>query len=93
MGRKRRQGNMTPQKTNNNIIEDLVESKGDESPVTDIRRMIIRMFNELKEGIQKQFNDSQENKDKKLKKTGGGAVSCAPSFALVRFSLSLLGYY
>jgi hypothetical protein len=34
-----------------------VESEGDESPVADIRRMMIRMFNEfkmeLKEDIQK----------------------------------------
>jgi hypothetical protein len=32
MGSKRRQENMTPQKPNNNIIEDLVESEGNESP-------------------------------------------------------------
>jgi hypothetical protein len=31
MGRKRRQLNNSPHKTNNNIIEDLIESKGDES--------------------------------------------------------------
>jgi hypothetical protein len=49
MGRKRRQGNMTPQKTSNNIIEDLVESEGDETPVADLRRIMINMFNELKE--------------------------------------------
>jgi hypothetical protein len=39
---------MTHRKTNNNIIEDLVESEGDESPVADLRRRMIRMFNELK---------------------------------------------
>jgi hypothetical protein len=37
-----------------------VESEGEEFPVADIRRMIIRMFNELKqklkEDIQKQLN-------------------------------------
>jgi hypothetical protein len=33
MRRKRSQGNMTPQKTDNNIIQDFMESKGDESPV------------------------------------------------------------
>jgi hypothetical protein len=72
MGRKRRQGYMTPQKTNNNVIKDLMESEGDESPVADIRRMIIRMINELKEkckeDIQKQFNEYQENMDKKLRR-------------------------
>jgi hypothetical protein len=49
MERKRREGNMIPQKTNNMIIEDLVES----DPVSGIRGMMIRMFNELKENIQK----------------------------------------
>jgi hypothetical protein len=48
---KRRQKNMTPQKTSNNTTEDLVESEGDESPVADVKRMMIRMFNELKENI------------------------------------------
>jgi hypothetical protein len=33
---------------------DLVESEGEESSVADIRRMIIRMFNEFKEDIEKQ---------------------------------------
>jgi hypothetical protein len=51
IGRKRRQENTTPQKSNNNIIEDLIKSEGDESPVADVRRMIIRMFNELKEEL------------------------------------------
>jgi hypothetical protein len=49
MGRKRRQGNTTPQKTNNNIIEDLVSSKEDKFLVDDISRMLLRMFSELKE--------------------------------------------
>jgi hypothetical protein len=69
-------GNMTPQKAHNHTIEDLVDSEGEESPVTEVRRMMIRMFNELKvelkEDIQKQFNESQENtglKKKNLKKT------------------------
>jgi hypothetical protein len=49
MGRKRRQEKTTPQKTNNIIIENLVKSERDESPITDLRRMMIRMLNELKE--------------------------------------------
>jgi hypothetical protein len=72
MGRKRRQENTIPQKINKNRIEDLVESKRDEFPVADLRRMMIRMFielkEELKEGIQKQCNEAQENMDKKLEK-------------------------
>jgi hypothetical protein len=63
MGRKRRQGNMTSQ--NNNIIEDLVECEGDESPVADIRRMMFRMLNELKRDKQKQLNEHKENTHKK----------------------------
>jgi hypothetical protein len=51
MWRKRRQENMTPQKTNNNIIEDLVESERDKSPVAGVRRMMIRMVNELNEKL------------------------------------------
>jgi hypothetical protein len=53
MGRKRRQGNMTPQKANNNIIEDLMERERDESLVDDLRRTMIRMFNELEEELKK----------------------------------------
>jgi hypothetical protein len=60
---KQRQGN-TPQKTNG-IIEDLVESQGDDSPVAKLRRMMIRMFNEhkeeLKENVPKQLNEYQED--------------------------------
>jgi hypothetical protein len=51
MGRKTRHGNTTPQKTNSNIIQDLVESEGDESSVADNRKMMIRMFNVLKEEL------------------------------------------
>jgi hypothetical protein len=40
IGRKRRQGDTTPQKSNNNIIEDLVESEGEESPGAEIGRII-----------------------------------------------------
>jgi hypothetical protein len=69
MGGKRKQGNMTPQKTDNNIIEDLVKSERDESPVTYFRRTMIRMFNELKEelkeNMQIQLNEYHMNMDKK----------------------------
>jgi hypothetical protein len=47
MRRKRRQGNMTPQKSYNNLKEDLMESEGYESPVADLKRMMRRKFNEL----------------------------------------------
>jgi site-specific DNA-adenine methylase len=46
-----------------------VESERDESPVSDVKRIMIRMFHELKEDIQKQLNECQQNTDKKHKKT------------------------
>jgi hypothetical protein len=52
-GKKRRQENRTLQKANNITVENLVESEEEESSVADIRRMMIRMFNEFKEDIQK----------------------------------------
>jgi hypothetical protein len=39
---------MTSQKVNDHTIEDFVDRKG---TVADVIRMIIRMFNELKESI------------------------------------------
>jgi hypothetical protein len=40
MERKESQRNMTTQKTNKNIIEDLVESERDKYSVADFRRMM-----------------------------------------------------
>jgi guanylate kinase len=64
---------MTPKNVNSHIIEDLVDKEGDESSVAEARRMMIIMFTELKEelkeDIQKQHNESQENVDKKFKKS------------------------
>jgi hypothetical protein len=53
VGEKRRQGNMTSSKANNHTIEDLVKSESDESSVVEVKRMMIRMFNGLKEDKQK----------------------------------------
>jgi hypothetical protein len=73
MRRKRRQGNMTPKRAYNHTIKGLIDSEGNESPFAKVRRMMIRMFNELKveltEDTQKQLNESQENRDKKIEKT------------------------
>jgi Zn-dependent M32 family carboxypeptidase len=45
-----------------------VESKGDESPAADMRRMMVRMFNELKEDIQNNsMNPKRTWTQKKLK--------------------------
>jgi peptidyl-tRNA hydrolase len=54
---------MTPQKANSYTIEDFVVSERTESSVADIRKMMIRMFKELKEIIQKQLNEFQEKMD------------------------------
>jgi tRNA uridine 5-carbamoylmethylation protein Kti12 len=73
MQRKRRQGNTTPQKSQNNRIGDLVENEGDEVLVVDLRRLMIRMFNKLKEefihDMQKQLSESQNNMEEELKNT------------------------
>jgi hypothetical protein len=66
---KRMQGNMNPKKINNYTIEDLVDSEEDESSDAKVKRIIIRMFTELKKNIQKQLYVSQENMYKELKKT------------------------
>jgi predicted alpha/beta-fold hydrolase len=46
----------------------LVQSEIDDSPVADLRKIMIRMFNklteELKKNMQKQLNEYQENRDK-----------------------------
>jgi hypothetical protein len=55
---------MTPQKVNNYIIENVVDSEGDDS-FAKARRKITRMFKEIKEDLQKQLNESQDNIDKK----------------------------
>jgi hypothetical protein len=73
VGNKRRQGNMTLENNNNHPIKDLVGSQMDESSVAVARKIMIGMFEgikeEIKEDIQKQFNESHENSDTKLKKT------------------------
>jgi flagellar capping protein FliD len=46
MGRRRRQGNPTPQKSNNSI-EDLVGNEENKYPVPDTNRMVINITNEL----------------------------------------------
>jgi hypothetical protein len=68
-GNRRSQGNITPKKVNNHIIEDLVDSEGEEASFSEFKGMMIKMFKELKGDIQKQFNEFQESMDKKLEKT------------------------
>jgi hypothetical protein len=66
MGEKRGRGTQLLKRLTN-TIGNLVESEGDESSVVNVRRMMIKMFNEfkeeLKEHMQKQLNESQENTD------------------------------
>jgi predicted transcriptional regulator len=64
---------MTPQKAHYHTIENLVDNEGGKSPLTEVRKMIIRLSNvlkvEFKEDLQKQLNESQENMNKKFEKT------------------------
>jgi peptidoglycan hydrolase CwlO-like protein len=49
-----------------------VESEGDESPVADLRGMMIRMFNEHKEEFKENMKNNSmnvESTDEKVKKT------------------------
>jgi hypothetical protein len=69
MGKKRRQGSMTPKKTTKNVTEDVVGSEGYESPVADLRR-IIRMFNKIKEELNENVqNNSMISREHGSKKT------------------------
>jgi hypothetical protein len=55
---------MTPQNSKTNTTEDLIEREGTESSVTVLRRMMIRIFNNHKEDIQKQLSELQGKTDK-----------------------------
>jgi uncharacterized membrane-anchored protein YhcB (DUF1043 family) len=44
-------------------------SKGNETSVSQFKRMFIKMFKELTKDIQKQLNEFQESSDIKLEKT------------------------
>jgi hypothetical protein len=45
------QGNMTPQKVKNHTSEDVVHSEWYVSSVAEVRRMMIKMTNELTEEL------------------------------------------
>jgi hypothetical protein len=62
---------VTPQKDNNNTIEDFVESEGNESSVPDVRRMMIRMFNELKKEFKEDIQNNSINPKRTRIKTQG----------------------
>jgi hypothetical protein len=47
----------------NHTTEYLVDSKGNETSISEYKRMMKRMFKELEEDIQKQLNEFQENID------------------------------
>jgi hypothetical protein len=67
---KRRQRNITLQKVNNHTVEDLLFSEMDESPLVEVRRKISMLnehYEEFKEDIKKQLNESQENTELKKK--------------------------
>jgi hypothetical protein len=48
------QGNMIPQKVNNHKTKDLMNSKGDESSISKLKRMMIKMIHEMKEDMQRE---------------------------------------
>jgi hypothetical protein len=52
--------NMNLPKVNNHTTKDLMDSKGDEISVSELKRMIIRTINEMKEDVQKQVGEIRE---------------------------------
>jgi hypothetical protein len=58
----KRQRNMTPQKVNNHTTKDLIDSKGVEISISELKR--IRTINEMKEDMKKQVNEIKENMNK-----------------------------
>jgi ABC-type Zn uptake system ZnuABC Zn-binding protein ZnuA len=50
------------------MIEDLVDREGDETSVSKFKRMMIRIFKEFEEDIQKQVSEFQKNVNKKHEK-------------------------
>jgi hypothetical protein len=51
------EGTMTPQKANNNIIEDLMEREGNESPDAHLKRIMIRKFNKIEEELKENMQN------------------------------------
>jgi hypothetical protein len=52
---------MNAQKDKNNIIEDLMESEEDASPVADLKRITIRKFNELEQELKENIQKNSTN--------------------------------
>jgi hypothetical protein len=55
MGNRRSQGSITSQKVNNHTIEELIDSEVDETSVSKFKGIMISMFKDLEEDIQKQI--------------------------------------
>jgi uncharacterized protein YrzB (UPF0473 family) len=52
---------MTPHKENNHTTKVLNDSEGDETLISELKRMMTRIIKELKEDMQKQVNDRQQD--------------------------------
>jgi DNA anti-recombination protein RmuC len=57
---------MTPQKANNLTTKDQVDSKDDEIPILELKRVMIRTINEMKKDVHKYLHEIKENKDKQF---------------------------
>jgi hypothetical protein len=42
--RRKTQGNMSPQKVNNHTTKDLMDSKGNENSISDVKRIVVRII-------------------------------------------------
>jgi hypothetical protein len=50
------------------MIKDLVESEGDEFPVADLRKMIIRMYMSLERSLRRICKNNSISREHRLKK-------------------------
>jgi hypothetical protein len=49
----KRHRNMTPQKVKNHTTKDLVDSEGDETSISEFKRIMTKKIKEIKEDMQK----------------------------------------
>jgi hypothetical protein len=66
MRNRKRQVNTTPQKVNNHITKDLKDSSGDETLISELKRMIIRVTKGFKVVMSKHINKIQKDMNRLL---------------------------
>jgi hypothetical protein len=57
---------LTPKIVSNHTIRDLIDSEGDKILIYECKRMLMRIINEMKEGMHKYHNEIKEYTNKQL---------------------------